>query len=201
MEKIKTEVFEGNRLHDNCTYSEEFPEFMLVGSNCTTGQRSMIPVGPQMLSRHLLLLGGIGTGKSNAFNFLISNILYMKTQKDVVIIFDTKGDYYKEFYKPGDIVISNDDRATGPNGPDYWNVFNEVLIDDRVEENILEIARTIYSDKIERTSQPFFPNAAKDLTSALLLHLARSEKLANRRNNASLRAILSRCASPNADMP
>ena len=49
----------------------------------------MIPVGPQMLSRHLLLLGGIGTGKSNAFNFLISNILYMKTQKDVVIIFDT----------------------------------------------------------------------------------------------------------------
>ena len=90
-------------------------------------------------SRHLLLLGGIGTGKSNAFNFLISNILYMKTQKDVVIIFDTKGDYYKEFYKPGDIVISNDDRATGPNGPDYWNVFNEVLIDDRVEENILEI--------------------------------------------------------------
>ena len=156
MEKIKTEVFEGNRLHDNCTYSEEFPEFMLVGSNCTTGQRSMIPVGPQMLSRHLLLLGGIGTGKSNAFNFLISNILYMKTQKDVVIIFDTKGDYYKEFY----------------------------------------IARTIYSDKIERTSQPFFPNAAKDLTSALLLHLARSEKLANRRNNASLRAIFNSFSVP-----
>ena len=32
------------------------------------GQPMMIPIGEHILSRHMLLLGGIGTGKSNAFN-------------------------------------------------------------------------------------------------------------------------------------
>ncbi len=48
---------------------------------------------------------------------------------DVMIIFDTKGDYYEKFYRPGDIVISNDKRATGKNNVDYWNLFKEVGID------------------------------------------------------------------------
>ena len=147
-----------------------------------------VPVGEQMLSRHMLLLGGIGTGKSNAFNFLIRNVRSGLTDRDVVIIFDTKGDFYRDFYRPGDVVISNDSRASGGSGPDYWNLFGEVSIDDRVEENILEIAKGFFSEKLAQTTQPFFPNAAKDLFAALLLHMTRTEQFRDFRNNQALRS-------------
>ena len=155
-----------------------------------------IPVGEQMLSRHMLLLGGIGTGKSNAFNFLIRNVRANLTDRDVVVIFDTKGDFYHEFYRPGDVVISNDARADGGSGPDYWNLFGEVTIDDRVEENILEIAKSFFAEKLEHTTQPFFPNAAKDLFSALLLHMVRSEQFRDFRNNQALRSTFDTFSVP-----
>ena len=69
------------------------------------------------------------------------------------------------------VVISNDARATGGSEADYWNIFEEVTIDDRVEENILEIAKGLFAEKLEHTTQPFFPNAAKDLFAALMLSL------------------------------
>ena len=144
----------------------------------------------------MLLLGGIGTGKSNAFNFLIRSVRSSLTDRDVVIIFDTKGDFYREFYQPGDVVISNDSRATGGSGPDYWNLFGEVSIDDRVEENILEIAKSFFSEKLSHTTQPFFPNTAKDLFSALLLHMVRSDQFRDFRNNQSLRSLFDTFSVP-----
>ncbi len=195
MQTFTQEVFAGNRLFDVNLYQEEDPRFYLMGTN-RDGDPMRIPVGEQMLSRHMLLLGGIGTGKSNAFNFLIRNVRSGLTDRDVVIIFDTKGDFYREFYQPGDVVISNDDRATGGAGPDYWNLFGEIAIDDRVEENILEIAKGLFAEKLEKTTQPFFPNAAKDIFSALLLHMTRSEQFKNFRNNQALRSTLDTFSVP-----
>lgn len=187
MQQYSQEVFAGNRLFDTCQYQERDPLFYLMGHSAQ-GQPMGVPVGEQMLSRHMLLLGGIGTGKSNAFNFLIRNVRSGLTDRDVVIIFDTKGDFYRDFYRPGDVVISNDSRASGGSGPDYWNLFGEVSIDDRVEENILEIAKGFFSEKLAHTSQPFFPNAAKDLFAALLLHMTRTEQFRDFRNNQALRS-------------
>lgn len=195
MQTYSQEVFSGNRLFDACQYQEKDPHFFLMGHNAL-GEPMRIPVGEQMLSRHLLLLGGIGTGKSNAFNFLIRNVRSSLTDRDVVIIFDTKGDFYREFYQPGDVVISNDSRADGGSGPDYWNLFGEVTIDDRVEENILEIAKSFFSEKLAHTTQPFFPNAAKDLFSALLLHMVRSDQFAASRNNQALRSLFDTFSVP-----
>lgn len=45
MEKLRTEVFEGNHLLDYCPYKEDDPHFMLVGNNCTDGRNMLIPVG------------------------------------------------------------------------------------------------------------------------------------------------------------
>ena len=195
MQVYSQEVFSGNRLFDMCQYVENNPYFYLVG-NDVQGRPMNIPVGEQMLSRHMLLLGGIGTGKSNAFNFLIRNVRANLTDRDVVVIFDTKGDFYHEFYRPGDVVISNDARADGGSGPDYWNLFGEVTIDDRVEENILEIAKSFFAEKLEHTTQPFFPNAAKDLFSALLLHMVRSEQFRDFRNNQALRSTFDTFSVP-----
>ena len=195
MPNFTQEVFSGDNLYDVCQYEEHDPYFFLVGHN-RFGEPMRIPVGEQMLSRHLLLLGGIGTGKSNAFNFLIRNVRSCLTDRDVAIIFDTKGDFYREFYQPGDVVISNDERATGGSGPDYWNLFGEVNIDNRVEENILEISKGLFSEKLEHTTQPFFPNAAKDLFSAVMLHMIRSEQFKNFRHNQALRTTFDTFSVP-----
>jgi len=182
-------VLQGYQLSTTVPISDPNANFALLGTS-ETGRMTQWPVGPEQLSRHMLLLGGIGTGKSNAFNHLIRNLRRTLTQNDVMVIFDTKGDFYNEFYKPGDIVISNDDRANGGNGPDYWNIFNEVNVDDRIEENILEICKTIFSEKLEKTNQPFFPNAAKDLLHALIYFLCRSNQNNDRKNNYALRGLL-----------
>ena len=184
----ETPIF-GDKLSLNCTHTEGNPLYMMPGVNKNNGNIA-IQIGESILSRHMLFLGGIGTGKTNAMNLFIRNTRRVLSEKDVVVIFDTKGDYYKQFYMPGDIVISNDERATGSNGIDYWNIFNEVTADDRTEENVLEIANTLFADKIRNTTQPFFPNAAKDLFYALMMHLIRTNSLKDKRNNKSLRAYL-----------
>ena len=60
------------------------------------------------MSRHMLLVGGIGTGKSNAFNHIIQIPGPDLTNEDVMIILIQKVAFIKEFYRPGDVVISND---------------------------------------------------------------------------------------------
>jgi len=119
------------------------------------------------------------------------------TPNDIMIIFDTKGDFYRAFYKPGDVVISNDHTATGPSSVDYWNIFNEIENDEHMEENIVEISKALFHQKLEKSNQPFFPNAAKDLLAAVLTHFTRNKKtLAG--NNQTLRTFLD--SSPTAEI-
>jgi len=178
------EVFEGNILHDTPVrypVNNPYCAFFGIGGN---GDSLTIPLDADLLSKHIMFLGAIGTGKTNAFSQLITQIRRNVTASDVVIIFDTKGDFYNEFYQKGDIVISNDDAATGTNGKDYWNIFGEIEKDSQTEETIVEITKTIFSEKLKKTNQPFFPNAAKDLMSAVLLHCVRN---GGNFSNASLR--------------
>lgn len=192
----KIEVYDGNELYyQPVPYPTNNPKCAFVGVN-NMGQDIYVPLDHDLLSRHMMLLGGIGTGKTNTFNQIIRQLRHTMTQEDIMIIFDTKGDFYKEFYQPGDIVISNDNTATGPNGPDYWNIFNEIERDDHMEENIVEIAKSLFHQKLEKTSQPFFPNAAKDLFSGILTHFARNPDL--HPSNYTLRAFLD--SSPTAQI-
>ena len=138
------------------------------------GVHRNIPISKSVLSRHFMLLGGIGTGKTNAFFQMISQIKDNLTQDDVMIIFDTKGDFYKEFYTPGDVVISNDETAVGPDGkPDYWNVFKEVAEGEQQYASVMEIAKSLFKEACEKTNQVFFPNAARDIFMSVMLHFLR----------------------------
>ncbi len=128
-----------------------------------------VPLTEDVLSRHVLYAGATGSGKTTAINQLLSQIISGMGANDTMVVFDTKGDFRKRFYRSGrDVVISNDDTST-----DYWNIFDEAMIDgdDRVEENMLEIASNLFSDKIRRSSSPFFPQAAKDVFFGLLMYL------------------------------
>jgi type IV secretory pathway TraG/TraD family ATPase VirD4 len=183
------QVFEGNRLESKP------PAFSTGEDRChfhgleSSGASCRVPLSENQLSRHLLFLGGIGTGKTNTIFQLLSQLRGSMTEHDVMLIFDTKGDFYKEFYRSGDSVISNDSKSTGPDGVDYWNIFGEIGSGESLEANIIEIAKTLFHERTEKTSQPFFPNAAKDLFCAILTHFARSGGVATM-NNALLRSFL-----------
>lgn len=131
----------------------------------------------KLLSQHLMLIGGIGSGKTNTFNQILQNIVPQLTSRDVMIIFDTKGDFYKEFYRPGDIVISNDSTACGSSGADYWNIINELDSATGLKEDVIEISNALFADKLKKAGDnAFFPQAAKDIMSAVLYHFALAKK-------------------------
>ena len=138
------------------------------------GNPHQIPLSKDILSKHIMLLGGIGTGKTNTFFQIVSQLKQNMTNEDIMVVFDTKGDFYKEFFRPGDIVISNDETATGGDHLDYWNIFNEIDEDNQLLENVIEISKSVFAEACEKTNQIFFPNAAKDLFMATLLHFMRS---------------------------
>jgi len=191
------EVFDGNRLYDEpIPYPVNNPScaFIGIGQN---NSNIYVPLDTDLLSRHIMFLGGIGTGKTNAFDQIVNQLRSKMTMEDVMIVFDTKGDFYKAFYRPGDIVISNDDTATGAGGVDYWNIFNEIENDEHMEENIVEISKALFHQKLEKTNQPFFPNAAKDLFGAVLTHFTRNRGTLSG-DNQSLRAFLD--SSPTAQL-
>ncbi len=185
----QVEVFDGNQLYDKPVgYNCPNPQYLFVGSD-VNGSRVFVPIDDNLLSRHMVLLGGIGTGKTNTFFQIMLQIRKKLSFNDIAIVFDTKGDFYKAFYEPGDIVISNDELARGPRGTDYWNIFNEIEKNEHMEENIVEISKTLFNEKIENTNQPFFPNAAKDIFSAVLTHFIKNPDTCNT-TNEGLRSFL-----------
>lgn len=190
----QSEVLFGDRLHDNLpTFHAANPVCRLNG---TTGTSSCcIPLDPDIFSKHILFLGGIGTGKTNAFYHIISQLQCKLTANDVMVIFDTKGDFYREFYRPGDIVISNDNTATGSNGPDYWNIFEEIDTGDRLMENLIEISKSIFAVACEKTNQIFFPNAARDIFMAILYHMIQSLPK-EKRTNQNLLTVINQYTAP-----
>lgn len=133
-----------------------------------------------MLSRHLLLLGGIGSGKTNAFNFMIESIQESMTDNDIMFIFDTKGDFYRDFYEkdnPDHILIGNN--PAFENETYYWNLFDELREPDGTfnknsEITCKEVAKQLFEGRGSDT-QPFFELAAADLVSKVLCHYIRSE--------------------------
>ena len=186
---MEEKIIYGNRLVSAVPIPSKNAKFALSGTN-RNGQPIAWPVDEGPLSKHMILLGAIGMGKSNAMNNIVRSIRSTMGRNDVMLIFDTKGDYYKEFYRPGDVVISNDKRATNGTSPDYWNLFGEVMIDMRWEENATEIAKTIFADRLDKTTQVFFPNAAKDLLAALILCICRNQEPIGLKHNRSLLSIL-----------
>lgn len=176
-------VCEGQQLHStvpdaakrqqSATPNAPRPININFGGRNGDGQPDRFVLTEKLLSHHLMLIGGIGSGKTNTFNQILQSIVPQLSSKDVMIIFDTKGDFYKEFYRPGDIVISNDSTACGANGPDYWNIINELLDDTKIKEDVVEISNALFAEKLRTAGEnAFFPQAAKDIMSAVLYHYA-----------------------------
>ncbi len=139
-----------------------------------TSHAGPIALTPDTLSRHLLFIGGTGTGKTNAMMTLVAALRAQAAPEDVFVVFDTKGDYLREFYRDGDRVISNA-RELGPGGV-HWNVFADLLAqtDDLRGDEVLEIASTIFEEQKESAGENlFFSLGARDVFAAVLEAMAR----------------------------
>jgi type IV secretory pathway TraG/TraD family ATPase VirD4 len=121
-----------------------------------------------LLSRHVLFLGGIGTGKTNAMMQLVSSLRREAGPDDVFVIFDTKGDFLSGFYRPGDAVLASE--PGGMAGGVIWNLFRDLLGPDPAgqRDEIYEIASTVFSEEMSRASNNyFFAAAARDIFAAV----------------------------------
>lgn len=177
-----TELLEGLSIADTLSVPAGTIPFVSFISDSGT-----IPLTESVLSKHILYTGTIGTGKTTAMFQVLRQLIAKMTDDDVMVIFDTKGDFMKEFYRPGkDVVISSDDKAT-----DYWNIFKEVLIngEDHIEENLLEIVNSLFEDKIKKSNAPFFPQAAKDVLFGIMAYII-AKNVPDDLDNAELYAYL-----------
>jgi type IV secretory pathway TraG/TraD family ATPase VirD4 len=178
-------VFEGGRLYDEV---QPPPCHSPVLCRLTSPSGQQIQLDSDIFSKHMCFIGGIGTGKSNAIFQVVQQLRASLSQDDVMILFDTKGDFHEQFYQNGDIVIANDDCLAG--AADNWNIFSEIdtSSESKTRETINEIAETLFYEKIHGSKEPFFPNAAKDLLAAIMLHFSRSDHLPC--NNEALKTYL-----------
>lgn len=163
---------------------------MLQGANFN------LPLVPPIFSQHILFSGGIGSGKTNAINQIVQQLIEKRTKNDVVVIFDSKGDFLQKFgHKvPDKVVISNDQNATAT-----WNMFNEALIDYKklgvksLDENLMELASSLFQTIIEKdANNPFFTLASKNIFYGLLKLLANkhlSEHLQGNKNKINNKVI------------
>ena len=180
-------------------YSVSLPNFLTVtAENDTSLRKIYLPVmtargvehiylTEKELSKHVLALGGIGSGKTNLIDLLVSQIVSSLTPDDVVVIFDTKGDFLKKFGKPGDIVFGN--LTSLPSGIESakWNIYRDIMIDDEhINENLLEVCKTLFLERSLHNNNPFFPNAARDLLYGVMLANIRSKDRTVMNNQALL---------------
>lgn len=139
-------------------------------------EKKTLGLTTDLLSKHLLLLGGTGCGKTNTMYYIIEQLKSTMSKNDVMIIFDTKGDFYNRFYTERDIVISNSKQHS--NITKYWNIYREAAADGWQDEDLIlnsqEIAYSLFADAIEKTTNAFFPQAARDLFASILIQELRN---------------------------
>lgn len=171
---------------------------MLEGSSC--GKRTAFRIGLADLSKGMLCIGGTGSGKTNTINSIVEQLKRGMTPDDVMIIFDTKGDFYEKFYDKdkGDVIIGSSPRFFTMSA--RWNVYQDILIDGSDDEtvtlNVNEISRSLFKP-YESEQQPFFANAARGVFSAYLLACIRmaredAEMREECLNNKTLRSYFHR---------
>lgn len=146
--------------------------------------RKRIGLSKDMLSCGFLTLAEPGGGKTNLLDLITDRLLATQESGDKLIIFDTKGDYYRMF---GSRVPKEDCIVLGT-GSEYrgltfsHNLFAEIMprgLDGRLvytedaDANALEKAKQMFSC-MESQTQPIFPAMAEQIIAGLLTYFMRT---------------------------
>lgn len=133
------------------------------------------------LSTGTAAFGATGNGKTTFFFNVLDGVLPYLGENDVVLIFDSKGDYKDRYYSPNNpnhIIISL--KADDYSCTRSWNIFGELLdlngmFGPDTEMIAGEISKALYKG-MESDSQPFFNLAADDIFSKILCTFVREAK-------------------------
>lgn len=162
----------GTSLSENQQILQPIPSF--VDIPCfRENERFTLQLSEETLSKHVLLIGGIGSGKTNLLYYIVDAIKEKLTSNDVMLIFDTKGDYISRFFRTDtDVVIANSAKYVGTTKK--WNIYKEIAIDGfgdkQINENAREIINSLFKPELEKNqSQPFFSLAASDLLASIII--------------------------------
>ena len=169
---MREQVLYGTSVMENPT--PDIPNVLVNFPGMSYSDGKFFGVNDKIMSRHMLLLGGSGCGKTNTFQFAMDTLLASMEENDIAIVFDTKGEFFQQFSKPGDLVIGNSPAFRQVSHT--WNIFDEILADGwsdyEVSANAREIAAALFHGRGSE-SQPFFCNAARDIFMAMLLYFVR----------------------------
>lgn len=170
--RLVEEVVSGSILLDATSYiGSSQAEFGVYGHN-----NAAIGFDDKTMGRHVLYLGGIGTGKTVGITELVKSVRSAMTEDDCIIFFDTKGDYLEEFYQDGDISLSSSPAGTHK-GQRAWNVFSEFIFQEggpAIEDQIFEISGGLFSGLVDNSGDnAYFASGARDIFTALVTALMR----------------------------
>lgn len=137
-----------------------------------------------MLAYGLLALGAPGTGKTNFFNMTLDRMLDTMQTGDVIIIFDTKGDYLETFGNkiPDSMKVVIGNGAEYRRITSYHNIFAEVMPrgnDGRLvytpeaDEDALEICEQLFQS-MQSETQPIFPAMAEQVVAAVMIYFMKT---------------------------
>ncbi|MDR0918191.1 MAG: type IV secretion system DNA-binding domain-containing protein [Oscillospiraceae bacterium] len=173
-----TEVVEGQRLQNMPFEEGEISIF--------SGRGNAWRFNPELLSSHFLAIGGIGTGKTNLLYHIVKAVIDNITLNDIVIFFDSKGDFLKRFYRQGDYVIGNSHQYSNYN-LSKWNIYKELAISGSIsrEDTIREVSTSLFKKRIDSAKDPTFANGARDIFAAIIEAQFRSNSI--NQNNATLK--------------
>lgn len=193
---MQREVIEGVVLRDLAGYVG--PPDAVVGIH-GHGETS-VGFNDPLLGRHVLFIGGIGTGKTVAMQKLVESTRAAAGADDVFVFFDTKGDFHAQFYREGDATVAVDGAATFP-GARGWNLFEELrsVPDGELLDEVNEIAATLFEAVGESAgdNNKFWSNAAQDVFAGVVTALARLERETGKRfDNSDIRAVADRWDHP-----
>jgi len=169
------EVLYGGLLANN-TPPSSLPASLIRINGESNGKAQPFGISEEMLSKHVLLVGGTGSGKTNLFYHFVSQLKKKLSSDDVMLIFDSKGDFHNKFFAPGDVVIGNSVQYRKASAK--WSIYEEIIADGRdrvtLAQNTQEICKSLFAERVEKNSNnPFFPNAARDLLASIITVLIR----------------------------
>lgn len=130
------------------------------------------------LSTGTLVVGATGCGKTTLFFKLLDRIIPFMSSRDVMLIFDSKGDYKNRYYQnnnPNHIVISLSEKDKDV--ARSWNTFGELIDSNNMfgaDTELIagEISKALFKG-MESNTQPFFNLSSAQIFEKLLCTFVR----------------------------
>lgn len=179
----QSEVIEGQKLTDMVAQQGEIS----ISSSCGNAWS----FDRNLLSSHLLAVGSIGSGKTNLIYHIVKSIISNISERDIIIFFDSKGEFLDRFYRSNDYVIGNSNQYS-KYPLSKWNLYKELSVTGSIsrEDTIREIATSLFRKSIDKAKDPTFASGARDIFAALIEAQFRDND--SNQDNASLREFMGR---------